>query len=358
MKKRSLLLTGLSVVSAFLACQSLAPADVDVDKPPLSDQTETPPAQTQAALTRRSDGAELLYDPTPPSSAQNAAFSPDGRRLLFTRFDNGYNWGPAGLYTLNLYTFEIETLLYESEYDSVNLPGAAWNPVMGLIVFSSEREGDLGEIWTHNPDSGSFMRITHHQDMGEYYYFLEPSFSPDGQWIVFEVSPDETEDVQQGSIWKVRMDGSEMTQLTGGPSENTDDRQPNWSPRGDRILFQRREPGSDDWDIYTMAPDGSDFRQVTDSPSSDTDASWSPNGRWIVYSSDFGELPSASIFVIPAVGGEPARVTFEDEYEDAAPSWSPDGIWIAFESFISAEEENPSSLWRIVAPFLNEEHGY
>jgi len=144
----------------------------------------------------------------------------------------------------------------------------------------------------------------------------------------------------------VRANGDELTQLTGG----ADDRQPNWSPVEDLILFQRRTPGSDDWNLYTMLPDGSDIRQVTTSSAGDTDASWSPDGQWLVYSSDDGDLPAANIFVIPASGGKPARVTRAETRYDGAPSWSPDGRWIAFESYLG-DEDAPSTLWLIATVF-------
>jgi TolB protein len=140
--------------------------------------------------------------------------------------------------------------------------------------------------------------------------------------------------------------------MTDGPGNGSDDRQSNWSPTGDRILFQRRAPGSDDWNLYTMAADGGDVRPVTAAPSSDTDASWSPDGRWIVYSADHREAPVPNIFIVSAEGGVPLRVTRDDTHEDGAPSWSPDGKWIAFESHLGQDEDTPASLWRIRAPAL------
>jgi len=95
-----------------------------------------------------------------------------------------------------------------------------------------------------------------------------------------------------------------------------------------------------------MKPDGSDVRQITDGVSSDTDASWSPDGRWIVYSSDFGGIPLPNIFIIPADGGTPVRVSRSDTDEDGAPSWSADGNWIAFESHAGGNDL-PAGLWRI-----------
>jgi TolB protein len=235
-------------------------------------------------------------------------------------------------------------LLFEAEYDSVNLPGFNWNAKTNRITFASDRQ-DIDEIWIIAPEGSDLLRVTHHKNK---VYFIEPSFSPSGDWIVFEVDNDVPDSQQQGSIWKVRTDGSAFTQLTGGLAGISDDRQPNWSPDGDVILFQRRIPLGDDWDISTITPDGSNLKNINPNPeSADTDASWSPNGKCIVYSTDNGELPVPNIFVIPMNGGKPIRVTSSDTYEDGAPSWSPDGLWITFESHRGPDEDTPAAIWLI-----------
>lgn len=294
----------------------------------------------------RSDGATLLVRVAAPASAQNPAFSPDGRVVLFTLFHQGYNDGPAGLYLCDIATGKVTALWDEAGHDAVNLPGSSWNAATSRITFSSDRR-DTDEIWTMAAAGGDLFRVTHHSGPR---LFLEPTFSPDGKWLVFEVDEGGTGENARGSIYKVRADGAELTQLTDGPAGGTDDRQPNWSPAGGRILFQRRRPPGDNWDIYTMAPDGSDVRRVTTSPAADTDASWSPDGRRIVYSSDNGELARPAVYVIDAAGGLPTRVTFDVAHEDGAPSWSPDGRWLAFESHETASEDSPTALWRIPAP--------
>ena len=109
-----------------------------------------------------------------------------------------------------------------------------------------------------------------------------------------------------------------------------------------------------------MKPDGTDIRPVTGSPSSDTDASWSPGGTCIVYSSDYGELAAPNIFIIPAGGGMPIRASYSETHEDSAPSWSPtlseNGASgkncrsIAFESHPVGDEDAPAALWLIAVP--------
>jgi TolB protein len=296
----------------------------------------------RSAATRRADGAARLTDPPPGASDQNPAFSPDGTRLVFTRFEKGYNEGPSALHLLDLGSGAISLLTAAPDSDNVNLPGSAWNGALDRIVFSSDRECQE-ELWTILPDGGGGQMLTCHTRLSAY---REPSWSPDGEWIVFEMHfPD-----VGGEIWKVRADGSEQTQLT--QLTDFDARQPNWSPDGGLILFQARGSSEGDWEIYTLAPDGSGLRSITADPNAeDSDASWSPDGRYIVYSSDHGGLTVPSLFVIPADGGEPVRVTHTATHEDSAPSWSPDGQWIAFESR-SGGEAVPAALWRIAAPAL------
>ncbi len=315
---------------------------------PLNDDSPDPtilPIRVLNSAETRPDGATRLTTPPNGASDQNPAFSPDGTRLVFTRFDEGYNDGPAGLFLLDLSSSAVTRLTPEEDQDNVNLPGAAWNGVSDRIVFASDRQ-EAGDLWRIAPDGTDFSRIITHTDTT---WYIEPSWSPDGQWIVFEASQTgASEDGRVGQIWKVRSNGTSLTQLTDG---TYDDRQPNWSPAGDQILFQRRTLPDGQWDIYTIAPDGSDVWSVTTAPSCDTDASWSPDGRKIVYSSDYVELPVPNLFVIPAEGGTPIHVTRDDTREDGAPSWSPDGKWIAFESHPAQEgEEMPASLWRIAVP--------
>jgi len=316
--------------------------------------TTTPTATATPTPTTTSfpDGATRLTTPPDGASDQNPAFSPDGAgspppHIVFTRFESGYNIGPAGLFLLDPSSGQTTRLTPWEDQDNVNLPGSTWNAVLDRIVFASDR-AEADDLWRIAPDGNDFSRITTHTGLP---WYIEPSWSPDGQWIVFEArQPGQSEDGYLGKIWKVRADGTSLTQLTGG--SGFDDRQPNWSPAGDRILFQRRVPSSDDWNLYTVATDGSDLRPVITAPSSDTDASWSPDGWWIVYSSDYGGLPIPNIYVVSADGGTPVRVTIDSTHENGAPSWSPDGTWIAFESHLGQDEDTPAALWRIAAPVL------
>ena len=106
--------------------------------------------------------------------------------------------------------------------------------------------------------------------------------------------------------------------------------------------------------MWVMNADGTNHRKITSGAGDKTDASFSPDGQWIVYSSDEEGNESANLFIIPVSGGNPIRVTHYDGY-DGAPSWSPDGNKIAFESYAGDPEgSGGTTLWVIDVPQCGE----
>jgi len=285
----------------------------------------------------RGDGA-VLVDISKTGSLQNPAWSPEGKSLLFTRFRGGYNREPADLFIVNLETDVTRTLVSDGS-GNINLPGSVWSPVTHKIVFASTRDPhDEIYIIDENGVTGDEIRITSRPN----YVAYEPCFSPNGEWIAFESHVLDVEG--NGIIYKCKINGEKPYQMLTGA--NDDCRQPNWSPGGDRILYQKRSGGR--WDIWVMNTDGSNHEKITGGPGDKTDASFSPDGQWIVYSSDEGGEPFANLYVKPVNGGDSIKITHYDAGYDGAPSWSPGGDRIAFESYPGDPDySSGTSIWII-----------
>jgi TolB protein len=252
-------------------------------------------------------------------SLQNPAFSPDGSAIVFTRFRNGYNTEPADIFIYNLGSGIVDTLVMDGSAN-VNLPGSCWNSHNGSITFSSSRDPH-DEIYMIEEDGkpGEEIRITSRSK----YMAYEPTFSPDGEWVVFESHPLDVEN--QGVIMKHKLDNSIAYQAL--TDTNDDCRQPNWSPSGNFILYQKYENRR--WDIWIMKPDGSDKRKVTSGDGDKTDACFTNDGQFIIYSCD-SDLEFANIYKISINGESPERLTNYDGY-NGAPSISSDGNKLAYE---------------------------
>lgn len=83
-------------------------------------------------------------------------------------------------------------------------------------------------------------------------------------------------------------------------------------------------------DIYLFEKPGSPPRRLTDDPALDYNAALSPDGRWVVFTSERGG--NVDLYALDLQrGGTPLRLTRHDALDDAA-SFSPDGRRLAFVS--------------------------
>jgi len=82
-------------------------------------------------------------------------------------------------------------------------------------------------------------------------------------------------------------------------------------------------------DIWTASTDGNDIRRLTVHTARDAYPRFSPDGKWIAFSSDrFGNL---DVFIVPAEGGQPTRLTYHSA-GDQVLGWTPDGSRVLFSS--------------------------
>ena len=100
---------------------------------------------------------------------------------------------------------------------------------------------------------------------------------------------------------------------------------PAFSPDGRKLVLTLG--GADgNLDIHVLDLSDRQLTRLTTNRSIDTEGSWSPDGRFIYFTSDRSGGPQ--VYRVPVAGGSPERVTFEGSY-NARPRLSPDGSKLA-----------------------------
>jgi Tol biopolymer transport system component len=106
-----------------------------------------------------------------------------------------------------------------------------------------------------------------------------------------------------------------------------------WSPNGRRLtvmLLNVSKPGTPSA-IYVLKPDGTNLHQITPIRLNAGNPDWSPNGKRIVFNSQYEGQSLAQIYTVRPDGTRLHRVRRQPEGQNAfEPVFSPDGKRIAF----------------------------
>jgi len=182
-----------------------------------------------------------------------------------------------------------------------------WSPDGTNLAFASDRERDKKQVYVMPADGGEAMRLTDLKEDAS-----ELAWSPDGTRIAFSARVrDEAYDEEDEKKRRPRRITRAQYKL-----DNV-----GWT------TDRRRH-------IFVVPADGSgDAVQLTEGDYEHSTPTWSPDGSRIAFSSnreeDWDISPNAYLYVVGASGGEPTRLTTEDESAYSHPSWSPDGGLIA-----------------------------
>src|SRR5215203_1164897 len=106
----------------------------------------------------------------------------------------------------------------------------------------------------------------------------DPQLSPDGRNVAFTIGDvNKAENRTLSHIYTVKIDGSDLKQITKGDKSHSS---PRWSPDSKKLAF------TTGGQIWTMDPDGDDKKQITRISTGAGNPVWSPDGRWIAFNSD------------------------------------------------------------------------
>jgi Tol biopolymer transport system component len=318
-------------------------------------------------------GERVLATRRGPKFLGQPVFSPDGRLIVCSFGLNASNQ------TESLIAFDVAT------GDEKPITNRRWQGFVsvrwipdgsGLVAAAQETSGGPTQLWHISYPNGEVRRITN--DLENYGalsltgdgkslltiqganrtslwimpkenpggarpitsndrdFYRMVSFTPDDR-LLFPADVSGTRD-----IWIMNADGTNLQQLTRNAGANI---LPKASPDGQYIVFTSNRDNRGAFNIWRMDMDGSNPIQLTHG-SGETDPVCSPDGRWVVYSKGGPEVNAAqkTLWRIPIDGGEPVQLTTRPS---SGAAISPDGTGIACKY-----KQDATSPWQIaVIPF-------
>ncbi|MCK6445800.1 MAG: DPP IV N-terminal domain-containing protein [Planctomycetes bacterium] len=100
-----------------------------------------------------------------------------------------------------------------------------------------------------------------------------------------------------------------------------------WSPDGKSLVYQSSAPGN--FDLFTITVDGSAIRELVADPAHDITPVWSPDGKTIAFVSE--RTGNRDVYLVDSDGANLRNLT-RDPAMDIHPAWSADGKRLLFSS--------------------------
>ncbi|MDY7093239.1 MAG: hypothetical protein SX243_09730 [Acidobacteriota bacterium] len=196
----------------------------------------------------------------------------DGQRLLYS----AVRAGNRDVFLLLLHDDpEGEEPVRLTEHPAEDLQ-PRWSPEDNAVLFVSRRDGNQ-EVYRLDLATRELINLTSHPSLEGH-----PEWAPEGAGILFyrydegdadlynlSLRPGE-EDTGDGTVQPgeaVNLTASEGNELVG-----------RYSPDGRWIVFSSERTG--DWELFRMRPDGTEVEQLTESEGFDGDPVWVPRGTF------------------------------------------------------------------------------
>lgn len=199
-------------------------------------------------------------------------------------------------------------------------------------------------------------------------YASDPQVAPDGRRVIYvRQFADIMTDRRLSNLWIVSVDGKDHRPITTG---HFNDSSPRWSADGSRVAFVSNREGSNQ--IYVLYMDTLQIGRVTNLQSSPSGLAWSPDGKYISFTSHvperapkIAEMPSppqgarwadapkvidklvyrfdqegyktpgfTHLFIVPAEGGMPRQISSGNYQHGGAGFRASDAVWTPDSKFL------------------------
>jgi TolB protein len=215
---------------------------------------------------------------------------------------------PASRGTMRIASHRAADMIYEK------LTGIAGVFATKVAYVTAEQQGDsrLYSLVVSDQDGENEYTIMESTDP-----IMSPAWSPDSRRLAYV-----SFEGHRSSIFVQTLRTGNRIRVSSEPGING---APAFSPDGRKLALTLG--GIDgNLDIHVLDINARQTRRLTTHRAIDTEGSWSPDGRFIYFTSDRSGGPQ--IYRVSANGGTPERITFEGSY-NARPRLSADGNKLA-----------------------------
>ncbi|MGB7439296.1 MAG: S9 family peptidase [Candidatus Acidiferrum sp.] len=278
-------------------------------------------------------GGEAVALTTEDENSSHPRWSPDGKSLAFlsSRKDSDGNDGKTEVYLLNRQGGEAQKLT-----DTIqDVDDFAWSPdgKRLVLVLRDPSPEELEAAADKNKDENGADKAGSSK---------KPKAQP--PWVIDRLYFKEDTvgylERRRTHLYVFDIASKSMKQASSG---DYDDSEPAWSPDGKLLAFtsNRSKPDPDAtyavnvWVVPADNPDkGTTPTQVTTGLAGDHEPAWSPDGKWIAFSTQLDpklfEYGTKHIAVAPATGGQAKVLTLALDRNSEFPRFAPDGNAVYF----------------------------
>ena len=245
------------------------------------------------------------------------SWSPDGKILAAPVGNAAENY--MSVATIPVETGEIKFLTPQKWYEVRQLAWLADGSQ--LLLTAIEKGASNFKIWQLSYPAGEAQAITSDVDS-----YSTISFTSD----LTELATVKTEAVE--NIWVMAgFEAARATQITQGRNSSSE---PSWTPDG-KLVYSSNIAGG--FDLYVVDARGGKPKQLTANSGTNGQPSISPDGHYIIFSSDRTGAPH--IWRMDIDGGNQKQLT---DKSDVNPDSSPDGGWVVYVS-----NANKDTIWKV-----------